>query len=186
MVLGIVGRGTASTVMRSAASTSVTVSGCGMLVLNQGKGGNARVRYDDAGHAAIVRDYATLVLNDRLGTLAGDSRSRTRTITDPQKAGLLRTIAGAHSDEAFDWAVANFALFNSFLKASARAAFVPLLRGQGRTIPPCLPRSRHLARRTWHPKRAPVSARRSPRPPSAAPAADRLAQGPTAWLAGGR
>ena len=28
--------------------------------------------YDDAGHAAIVRDYAKLALNDRLGTLGDD------------------------------------------------------------------------------------------------------------------
>ena len=41
---------------------------------------------------------------------------KTDTISAPQKAGLLRAVAGAHPDLAFDWAVANRELVESFLE----------------------------------------------------------------------
>ena len=71
LVAATVGGGEASTVVTGPA-TSVTVKGCGTLVLNRGKGSYTRTMYDDAGHAAIVRDYARLALPDRLGTLGDD------------------------------------------------------------------------------------------------------------------
>ncbi len=71
MVVATLGGGQASTIV-TGPSTSVTVQGCGTLVLNRGKGSYTRVLYDDAGHAAIVKDYAQLDLTDRLGTLGDD------------------------------------------------------------------------------------------------------------------
>ena len=72
LVLATLGGGEARAVVSGAAGTAVTVPGCGTLVLNRGKGGYARIMYDEAGHAAIVRDYPKLALPDRLGTLADD------------------------------------------------------------------------------------------------------------------
>ena len=69
--VAVVGGGEARTIV-SGASTTVAVKGCGTLVLNRGKGSYLRAMYDDAGHAAIVRDFTTLALQDRLGTLGDD------------------------------------------------------------------------------------------------------------------
>lgn len=67
-----IGGGETSAVVTGAAPAPVKVGGCGTLVLNRGKGSYTRVMYDDAGHAAIVRDYTRLSLEDRLGTLGDD------------------------------------------------------------------------------------------------------------------
>lgn len=67
-----IGGAETSTIVTGAAPAPVTVGGCGTLVLNRGKGSYTRVMYDEAGHAAIVRDYARLSLEDRLGTLGDD------------------------------------------------------------------------------------------------------------------
>lgn len=72
LVVGTVGGGRTSVVVSGAGPTTVTVKGCGTLVLDRGKGSYTRSMYDDAGHAAIVRDYTRLGLNDRLGTLGDD------------------------------------------------------------------------------------------------------------------
>jgi aminopeptidase N len=53
-------------------STAMMVKGCGTVVLNRGKGSYTRVQYDAPTHAAIVRDYPRLALEDRLGTLGDD------------------------------------------------------------------------------------------------------------------
>jgi len=45
-------------------------------------------------------------------------------LTTPQKASLLSSVARRHPDMAFDFAVANLDLVNSFLETSARAGFV--------------------------------------------------------------
>ena len=66
-----VGGGTTSAVV-SGPMTQVSVKGCGTLVLNHGKASYTRTLYDEAGHAAIVRDYAKMALTDRLGTLTDD------------------------------------------------------------------------------------------------------------------
>ncbi|WP_312489771.1 M1 family metallopeptidase [Sphingomonas sp.] len=70
--IATIGGAETSAIVTGAAATPVSVGGCGTLVLNQGKGSYTRVMYDDAGHAAIVRDYAKLGLEDRLGTLGDD------------------------------------------------------------------------------------------------------------------
>ena len=72
LVLATLRGGETSAIVSGAAPADVSVRGCGTLVLNRGKGSYTRVMYDDAGHAAIVRDYARLGLNDRLGTLGDD------------------------------------------------------------------------------------------------------------------
>ncbi len=71
LVVGTLGGATASAVVTGPATT-VRVRGCGTMVLNQSKGSYVRVLYDDATHAAIVKDYKRLALNDRLGTLGDD------------------------------------------------------------------------------------------------------------------
>ncbi|WP_425229750.1 M1 family metallopeptidase [Sphingomonas sp.] len=48
----------------------------------------------------------------------------TDAITAPQKASLLRGMAGVHPDLAFDWAVAHHDLVESWVEESSRAQFV--------------------------------------------------------------
>jgi len=72
LVVGTLGGAQTSTIVTGAAPSNVTIKGCGTVVLNRGKGSYTRVMYDEAGHAAIVRDYAKLDLADRLGTLGDD------------------------------------------------------------------------------------------------------------------
>jgi aminopeptidase N len=63
-----------------------------------------------------------------LGLLKSDD------ITAPQKASLIRSIAGRHPDMAFDFAVANMDLVNGLLETSTRAGFIVGL-GQGSNDP---------------------------------------------------
>ncbi len=72
LVVGTLGGAQTSTIVTGTAPSNVTIKGCGTVVLNRGKGSYTRVMYDEAGHAAIVRDYAKLDLADRLGTLGDD------------------------------------------------------------------------------------------------------------------
>ena len=72
MTIGVVGQPTTSTIVAGATAQTVTTPGCGTLVLNRDKGSYLRARYDDAGHAAIVRDFGRLTLNDQLGTMGDD------------------------------------------------------------------------------------------------------------------
>ncbi|OYY64276.1 M1 family metallopeptidase [Sphingomonas sp. 28-62-11] len=72
MTLSVVGGPIASTIVSGVAPTAVNVQGCGTIVLNRDKGSYLRARYDDAGHAAIVKDFTKLELTDRLGTLGDD------------------------------------------------------------------------------------------------------------------
>ena len=51
---------------------SASVDGCGPLVLNPGKRGYYRTRYDSASHAVIVRDFGALPVADQLGILGDD------------------------------------------------------------------------------------------------------------------
>lgn len=72
LTLGVVGQPVTRAIARGAKPTTVTVQGCGTVVLNRDKGGYARVAYDAPAHAAIVRDFANLALTDQLGTLGDD------------------------------------------------------------------------------------------------------------------
>lgn len=70
--LGVIGAAASDAVVPAGAPTRLALPGCGTVVANLGKGSYARIRYDAAGHAALVRDYARLDLADKLGTLADD------------------------------------------------------------------------------------------------------------------
>ena len=72
VTLTTLGGGNASATVRGSAAQPASVAGCGTLIVNPGKGGYYRVRYDAAGHAAIVRDFARIEVADQLGTLGDD------------------------------------------------------------------------------------------------------------------
>jgi len=72
LTLGMVGGPVTSTIVQGAAPSSVSVPGCGTLVLNRDKGSYVRVKYDDANHAVLVRDFGKLALTDQVGTLGDD------------------------------------------------------------------------------------------------------------------
>ena len=73
LTLATLGGAPTSTIVKADGQPySVTIAGCGPVVLNLGKGSYLRVKYDDATHAALVKDYTKLSLSDRLGTLGDD------------------------------------------------------------------------------------------------------------------
>jgi aminopeptidase N len=72
LTLATLDGGSTDAIVHGAAAQTVSVDGCGTLVLNRGKGSYVRVQYDDATHAALVRDYARLTLSDRVGSLGDD------------------------------------------------------------------------------------------------------------------
>jgi aminopeptidase N len=90
---------------------------------------NPVVRNGYVGLLGGARDDA--IARRALEQLAGD------TLTPPQKAILLRSVARRHPDMAFDWAVAHRELVDTFVETSSRAGFVPQL-GQG-SLDPAMP-----------------------------------------------
>jgi aminopeptidase N len=68
--LAVLGGGQARAVIVGPAPQRVTVPGCGPLVINAGQGSYLRVRYSDAGLAALTQRFAQLSVDDRLGLLA--------------------------------------------------------------------------------------------------------------------
>jgi aminopeptidase N len=68
--LAVLGGGQARAVIVGPAPQHVTVPGCGPLVINAGQGSYLRVRYSDAGLAALTQRFAQLSVDDRLGLLA--------------------------------------------------------------------------------------------------------------------
>jgi len=68
--LAVLGGGEARAVILGAAPQRVAVPGCGPLVINAGQGSYVRVRYSDAGLAALTQRFAQLSVDDRLGLLA--------------------------------------------------------------------------------------------------------------------
>ncbi len=97
LVVATLGGGQSSAIV-TGPSTSVSVKGCGTLVLNRGKGSYTRVLYDDAGHAAIVRDYAKLDLADRLGTLGDDYALAAGGYQDLSRYFAVMAQVGANAD----------------------------------------------------------------------------------------
>ena len=85
-------------------STSVSVKGCGTLLLNKGKGSYTRVMYDQPGHDALVRDYARLPLEDRLGTLADDYALAAGGYQDLSRFFALMGQVGASAD-SLEWSL---------------------------------------------------------------------------------
>ncbi len=72
LAIGVRGSAEKRTVLMPGKANTVALEGCGTVVVNRDKGSYVRVKYDDASHAAIVRDFARLELTDRLGTLGDD------------------------------------------------------------------------------------------------------------------
>ncbi|GAA0316072.1 M1 family metallopeptidase [Sphingomonas oligophenolica] len=72
LTLGVVGGPVTRTIVRGPATSTVSVKGCGTIVLNRDKGSYVRVMYSEAGHEAIVRDFGKLELTDQLGTIGDD------------------------------------------------------------------------------------------------------------------
>ena len=62
---------------------------------------------------------------------------KTDTFTAPQRAALLRSVSGEHPDMAFDWAVANRELVESFIEESSKASFIVGLGGG--SVDPAMP-----------------------------------------------
>ena len=103
MRFATIGGGDARAVVTGPATT-VSVKGCGTLVLNRGKGSYTRVMYHDAGHARIVRDYAKLALTDRLGTLGDDYALAAGGYQDMARYFALLGQIGAASDP-IEWSM---------------------------------------------------------------------------------
>jgi aminopeptidase N len=106
LVAAVLGGGQASTIV-SGPKTTVTVQGCGTLVLNRGKGSYTRILYDDAGHAAVVRDYAKLDLTDKLGTLGDDYALAAGGYQDLSRYFAVTAQVGATADPLEWWTVAD-------------------------------------------------------------------------------
>jgi len=77
---------------------------------------NPVVKNSYVGLLGLARDKA---LNQRALDLV-----KTDTFTAPQRAILLRSVAGRNPDLAFDWAVTNRNLVNSFLEESTRSGYI--------------------------------------------------------------
>ena len=74
VTLGVPGRATTRTVIAGAAPRSVTVEGCGPVVINAGQAAYFRTRYAPAGLREVLTRFATLAPDDQLG-LFNDSVS---------------------------------------------------------------------------------------------------------------
>ena len=68
--LAVLGGGSARAVVEGPVPQRVTLSGCGPLVINAGQASYLRVRYSDAGLAALTAQFARLGVDDQLGLLA--------------------------------------------------------------------------------------------------------------------
>ncbi len=79
----------------------------------------------------VKNSYVRLLGSARDDALAARALEllRTDTFTVPQRASLLSSVGGRHPDMAFDWAVANLDLVNSFLETSTRSQFIVGLGG---------------------------------------------------------
>ncbi|MGK6321276.1 M1 family metallopeptidase [Sphingomonas sp. DT-204] len=72
VTFAVAGGAVTSTTVRGPSAQSASAQGCGTLVVNPGKRGYYRTRYDAQSHAAIVRDFASLAVGDQIGTLGDD------------------------------------------------------------------------------------------------------------------
>ena len=70
VTLAVLGGGTAQAVIDGPKPQRVTVPGCGPVVINAGQSSYLRVRYSDAGLAALGERFADLGVDDQLGLLA--------------------------------------------------------------------------------------------------------------------
>jgi aminopeptidase N len=72
VTMTVLGGGSAALTVRGGTTQPASVDGCGTLVVNNGKVGYYRVRYDAPGHAAIVRHFTKLSVGDQIGTIGDD------------------------------------------------------------------------------------------------------------------
>ncbi|QDZ07647.1 M1 family metallopeptidase [Sphingomonas panacisoli] len=70
--IATIGGAVATTIVKSDKPYSLTVAGCGPVVVNLGKGSYTRVRYAAEPHAALIANYAKMDLADRVGMLGDD------------------------------------------------------------------------------------------------------------------
>ncbi len=70
--VSVIGGGTADSIVQGSKPQTISVEGCGTVVLNPGKDSYFRAQYDAASHAALVKGFDGLSLEDKLGTLGDD------------------------------------------------------------------------------------------------------------------
>ena len=70
VAIAVLGGGSTRAVIVGPKPQRVTVPGCGPVVLNAGQSSYVRVRYSDAGLAALTAQFAQLGVDDQLGLLA--------------------------------------------------------------------------------------------------------------------
>lgn len=104
LAVSVVGGGAADAVVSGAAAKPTTIKGCGAVVLNQGKGSYTRVMYDDAGHAALVKAYPRLALEDRVGTMGDDFALAAGGYQDLSRYFAVQDRVGLGSDP-LEWSV---------------------------------------------------------------------------------
>ena len=138
MVVGTIGGGETRSVVTGPATT-VSVKGCGTLLLNKGKGGYARVMYDQPAHDALVRDYVRLPLADRLGTLADDYALAAGGYQDLSRFFALMAKVGPDADP-LEWSLVSGRLggLNGMFEGTPLAA--PLTRKTAAILAPVLRR----------------------------------------------
>ncbi|MCU6452790.1 M1 family metallopeptidase [Sphingomonas sp. A2-49] len=103
LVVGTLGGGETRGIV-SGPATTVSVKGCGTLLLNKGKGSYTRVMYDQPAHDALVRDYTRLPLADRLGTLGDDYALAAGGYQDLSRYFALMGRVGAAADP-LEWSL---------------------------------------------------------------------------------
>ncbi|MFL6700108.1 MAG: M1 family metallopeptidase [Vitreoscilla sp.] len=70
VTLAVLGGGSTRAVIHGPSPQRVTLAGCGPVVINAGQSSYLRVRYSDAGLAALTQRFAELSVDDQLGLLA--------------------------------------------------------------------------------------------------------------------
>jgi aminopeptidase N len=144
LVVSTLGGGETRTIVTGPATT-VSVKGCGTLLLNKGKGSYTRVLYDQPGHDALVRDYTRLPLEDRLGTLADDYALAAGGYQDLSRYFALMGQVGADADP-LEWSLVSGRLssLKGMFERSALAA--PLRARTVAILSPVLQRIGYTAR----------------------------------------
>ena len=138
LVVGTLGGGETRSVVTGPATT-VSVKGCGTLLLNKGKGSYTRVMYDQPAHDALVRDYRQLPLADRLGTLADDYALAAGGYQDLARFFALMAQVGPQADP-LEWSLVSSRLggLNGMFEGTPLAA--PLTQKTAAILAPVLKR----------------------------------------------
>jgi aminopeptidase N len=102
--IAVLGGGDARAVITGPTPQSVTVPGCGLVVINAGQASYLRVRYTDAGLAALTQHFTQLGVDDQLGLL-GDTEALATAGQLPMAAllGLLRQVPADADSLVTQW-----------------------------------------------------------------------------------